>query len=128
MGSAWYPRREVEALRGATVAPSVSTAPRERWPDDALIALLRERPRTVVDLVVDAGISISRAERVYRFWHSHEAPRLVESNSPPNAPAAEPSERRSGDRIEHDALVRQLRDADPKVRAAAFEKLKSQRR
>lgn len=129
MGSAWYPRREVEALRGAAVAPSVSTAPRERWPDDALIALLREKPRTVVDLVVDAGISISRAERVYRFWRAHEAPRPVDSPSPASAPAsAEPPERRSGDRMEHDALVRQLRDADPKVRAAAFEKLKSQRR
>lgn len=129
MGSAWYPRREVEALRGAAVVPSVSTAPRERWPDDALIALLREKPRTVVDLVVDAGISISRAERVHRFWRTHEAPRPVESTSAASAPAsAEPPERRSGDRMEHDALVRQLRDADPKIRAAAFEKLKSQRR
>jgi hypothetical protein len=30
--------------------------------------------------------------------------------------------------MEHDSLIRQLRDADPKVRAAAFEKLKAQRR
>ena len=34
----------------------------------------------------------------------------------------------SGERIEHDALVRQLRDADPRVRAAAFDKLKVARR
>ena len=121
MGSAWYPRREVEALRTA-IAPSAPRAERLRWPDDALIALLRERPRTVVDLVVDAGIPISRAERVYRFWLAHEG--RAEAAGTAEAPA----ERRSGERIEHDALVRQLRDADPKVRAAAFEKLKSQRR
>ena len=124
MGSAWYPRAQIEALRGTTAAavsaPTGGTpGPRLRWPDDALIALLREKPRTVVDLVVDAGIPISRAERVYRFWQAHEAPAAV---------AAEPPERRSGDRLEHDALVRQLRDADPQVRAAAFEKLKSRRR
>jgi hypothetical protein len=123
MGSAWYPRREVEALRGPAVAPSTPRGERLRWPDDALIALLREKPRTVVDLVVDAGISISRAERVYRFWRTHEGP-------PAETPGAAegPAERRSGERIEHDALVRQLRDADPKVRTAAFEKLRSQRR
>ena len=120
MGSAWYPRGQVEALRGKLARPLSPTAPRVRWPDDALIALLREKPRTVVDLVVDAGISISRAERVYRFWLAHEGPG--------EAPAAGPAERRSGERLEHDALVRQLRDGDPKVRVAAFEKLKSLRR
>jgi hypothetical protein len=122
MGSAWYPRREVEALRPAAAQSPSPAAPRLRWPDDALIALLREKPRTVVDLVVDAGISISRAERVFRFWRTHEAPRTTAES------AADPAERRSGERIEHDALVRQLRDGDPKVRAAAFEKLKAQRR
>jgi hypothetical protein len=127
MGSAWYPRREVEALRPATTrapSPSPAPGPRERWPDDALIALLRERPRTVVDLVVDARIPISRAERVYRFWRAHE-----EAGAAARGPGpSEPPERRSDERMEHDALVRQLRDADPKVRAAAFDKLKSQRR
>jgi hypothetical protein len=124
MGSAWYPRRQVEALRPAAPRATSPTAPRVRWPDDALISLLREKPRTVVDLVVDAGISISRAERVYRFWRSHEARRA----SAPGEPASDAHERRSGERIEHDALVRQLRDADPKIRASAFEKLKAQRR
>ena len=74
MGSAWYPRGQIEALRGKMARPLSPTAPRVRWPDDALIALLREKPRTVVDLVVDAGVSISRAERVYRFWLAHEGP------------------------------------------------------
>src|SRR5947209_10808690 len=77
MGSAWYPRAQVEALRGKPSQPLSPTAPRVRWPDDALIGLLREKPRTIVDLVVDAGISISRAERVYRFWLAHEGPRSV---------------------------------------------------
>lgn len=124
MGSAWYPRREVEALRPAAARALSPAAPRVRWPDGALITLLREKPRTVVDLVVDAGIPISRAERVYRFWQAHEAPRAAT----PIEAGSEARERRSGERIEHDALVRQLRDADPKVRAAAFEKLKAQRR
>jgi hypothetical protein len=122
MGSAWYPRAQVDALRRAQPRPTPATARRVRWPDDALIALLREKPRTVVDLVVDAGIPISRAERVYNWWRTHESA----TAAPVTAPD-EPSERRSGDRLEHDALVRQLRDADPKVRAAAFEKLKARR-
>jgi hypothetical protein len=185
MGSAWYPRREIEALRATSARPSSPSAAGLRWPDDALIALLREKPRTVVDLVVDAGISIARAERVYRFWVAHEgaatavreapggreigatgattlpppsapaprttmpspapvpalatvrAPAHVTAPVPVPAPAPPPiseaadggaSERRSGERLEHDALVRQHRDADPKVRAAAFDTLKPQRR
>ncbi len=128
MGSAWYPRGQIEALRGKLARPLSPTAPRVRWPDDTLIALLREKPRSVVDLVVDAGISISRAERVYRFWLSHEGPGAAPSAVVREALTNEPAERRSGERLEHDALVRQLRDADPKVRVAAFEKLKSQRR
>jgi hypothetical protein len=123
MGSAWYPRTQVELLRRSLPHPAVAVASRTRWTDAALIALLRERPRTVVDLVVDAGIPISRAERVYRWWRSHEPA----ANGAPATRVDEPSERRSGDRLEHDALVRQLRDADPKVRAAAFEQLKARR-
>lgn len=122
MGSAWYPRDQVEAVRRALPRPAATTR-RIRWPDNALIALLREKPRTVVDLVVDAGIPISRAERVYRWWKAHEAPALATPAGPP----AEPSERRSTERLEHDALVAQLRAADPKVRAEAFDKLKARR-
>ncbi|MFL5305157.1 MAG: hypothetical protein ACJ8F1_08080 [Polyangia bacterium] len=122
MGSAWYPRAQVETVRRALPRPLFAAGPRARWTDAALIALLRERPRTVVDLVVDAGIPISRAERVYRWWRSHEAPPATTTASDDAS-----AERRSGDRLEHDALVRQLRDADPKVRAAAFEQLKARR-
>ena len=124
MGSAWYPRAQVDALRGEVARPLSPGAPRVRWPDDALIALLREKPRTVVDLVVDAGISISRAERVYRFWLAHEGPREAPGEAGGGRGDDDLHERRSDARMERDALVRQLRDADPKVRAAAFEKLK----
>ncbi|MES1171884.1 MAG: hypothetical protein ABUL77_01495 [Bacteroidota bacterium] len=54
-----------------------------RWTDSALIAYLRGAPAgtaaaspvrfpTVVDLVADTGVSIARAERVYRFWLAHD--------------------------------------------------------
>ena len=86
MGSAWYPRAQVETVRRALPRPAITAGPRARWTDAALIALLRERPRTVVDLVVDAGIPISRAERVYRWWRSHEAPPATTT-----APAADAS-------------------------------------
>ncbi len=129
MGSAWYPRGQVETLRRSLPRPALSPGPRARWTDAALIALLRERPRSVVDLVVDAGIPISRAERVYRWWRTHEgsAERPAAHATITADAETDPAERRSGDRLEHDALVRQLRDADPKVRAEAFEKLKARR-
>jgi len=90
MGSAWYPRAQVLALRAALAAPPLVSAPGEarpalaRWTDAQLIAHLRararasdggaaSRPRTPVDLVADTGISIARAERVYRFWLAHDA-------------------------------------------------------
>jgi hypothetical protein len=126
MGSAWYPRAEVLALRG-------HQAPTGRWSDGQLLALLREelagRPRTVADLVVEAGVSIARAERVYRFWLARDqhptAARARGAEVPPAPPVtAEPSERRSAARIERDALIAQMRDPDPKVRAAAFARLR----
>jgi len=146
MGSAWYPRAQVLGLRDELAAPSplpAVSAPAPsgaiRWSDAQLIAHLRgraravdgggaSRARTPVDLVADTGITIARAERVYRFWLRHDAhpvaddarggPAIVRSR-----PAA-PPERRSDSRIERDALLQQMRDADPAVRAAAFEKLR----
>jgi hypothetical protein len=127
MGSAWYPRAQVLSLRGHEAPP------RGRWSDGDLLALLREeidgRARTVADLVVEAGISIARAERVHRFWltkdqHPTAARARGESSPPPPAPAA-PAERRGARRLERDGLIRELRDPDPRVRAAAFAKLRS---
>ncbi len=125
MGSAWYPRSQVLALRDA--AEVGGTAPIQgRWSDAALIAHLRARTRSVVDLVADTGISISRAERVYRFWLAHDVhPMASEARAIRTRTTA--AERRSPDRIERDDLIRQLRDPDPDARAAAFEKLKPKR-
>jgi hypothetical protein len=124
MGSAWYPRAQVLALRDA--AEVDSAAPLQgRWSDSALIAHLRARARSVVDLVADTGISIARAERVYRFWLAHDVHPVANEARATKARAA--LERRSPDRIERDDLIRQLRDPDPTARAAAFEKLKPKR-
>jgi hypothetical protein len=122
MGSAWYPRGEVMALREPQ-------APAGRWSDGQLLALLRQeldgRPRTVADLVVEAGVSIARAERVYRFWLAKDHhPTAARVRGEPAPPAPESSERRSAGRLERDALIAQMRDPDPKVRAAAFAKLR----
>lgn len=125
MGSAWYPRAQVLALRDA--AEVGGATPRHgRWSDAALIAHLRARARSVVDLVADTGISISRAERVYRFWLAHDVHPVAGEARASRARAAS-FERRSPDRIERDDLIRQLRDPDPTARAAAFEKLKPKR-
>jgi hypothetical protein len=122
MRSAWYPRKQVLALCEApSAAPDRAGG---RWTDAALLAHLRERPRSVVDLVVDTGIPIARAERVYRFWLEKDAhPTAVATR----APAPAPPERRGQDRVARDALLLQLRAPDPTVRAAAFAALKSAR-
>ena len=114
-----------------------------RWSDAQLIAHLRSRARAIdgsaasrartpVDLVADTGISIARAERVYRFWLAHDAhPIATEARGGAAVAAAKrsvaPAERRSDARMERDALLQQMRDADPGVRATAFEKLRALR-
>jgi hypothetical protein len=156
MGSAWYPGAQVAALREElTARPRLETfdAPPAggdrapvpaRWSDAQLIAHLRgraramdggasSRPRTLVDLVADTGISIARAERVYRFWLKHDAHPAADdarggAAAPPTAiRIAAPAERRSEERIERDTLLQQMRAGDPAVRAAAFEKLRARR-
>lgn len=122
MGSAWYPRGEVLAVRG-------EEAPTGRWSDGELLALLRQeldgRPRTVADLVVEAGVSIARAERVYRFWLAKDQhPMAARARGEGPAPVATSSERRSAGRLERDALIAQMRDPDPRVRAQAFARLR----
>lgn len=155
MGSAWYPRAQVAALREELTAPPTPDAAAPgadrldrstlagRWSDAQLIAHLRgraraldggaaSRARTAVDLVADTGISIARAERVYRFWVRHDVhPTADEARGEGTAATgraqAAPVERRSDERIERDALLLQIRDSDPAVRAAAFEKLRARR-
>ena len=150
MGSAWYPRAQVLAVRDALAAPPAAALPAAapdapplptRWTDAQLIAHLRgraraidggagSRSRTAVDLVADTGISIARAERVYRFWlanDAHPAASEARGGGPTRIGRAAPAERRSDARIERDALLAQMRDADPHVRAMAFEKLRASR-
>jgi hypothetical protein len=152
MGSAWYARAQVLALRDELTAPPPAMPASmlagqpppspARWSDAQLISYLRtrvraldggagSRPRTAVDLVAETGISIARAERVYRFWLVHDA-HPVADEARGGAPArrratAAPAERRSNARIERDVLLQQMRDADPTVRATAFEKLRALR-
>ena len=155
MGTAFYPEDEVLALKaelGARVRPQPGC-----WTDADLLALLQRptstgRPRTAVDLVTEAKISIARAERVVRFWCNGQAnspvartvPEVAVAAVAPTAPRPtvqealprEPSpaakvsgrrlasERRSSDRLTRDQLVRSLRDPDPRVRDRAFAQLK----
>jgi hypothetical protein len=132
MGSAWYPRNEVLALRERLSSPAEAATRTGRWSDAALVAYLREptragTPRTVVDLVTDTGIPISRAERVYRFWLTNDLHPTADAARLRPTRRATSDERRGDDRRERDALLLEMRDPDPKVRAAAFEKLKRHR-
>jgi hypothetical protein len=157
MGSAWYDRTEVLVARAAQAAgqppgPSDHVAtpgnPRsaQSRTDADLIAYLRAPVaggaplRTVADLVADMGISIARAQKVFRFWLAHDAhptaaairaARAIPSGGPslqtrPDG-SARASERRSPVRVARAGLIRELRDADPAVRKAAFEELKRRR-
>jgi hypothetical protein len=154
MSTAFYPEAEVLALR-AELATPLRFVP-GRWTDADLIAFLRHptpsgQSRTAVDLVTEAKIDITRAERVYRFWSKGDqalaarAARLAraaadrqgtQSAGEPLPGAQMPSEtrlavdntseseRRSASRLAHDRLVRSLRDPDPRVRGEAFVKLR----
>ena len=136
MGSAWYPRADVLALRPLLAEPTpAAEVGLRRAPTDAeLLALLRAGGKSPVDLVVETGIGIGRAQKVHRFWLAHERPPAPGASppelaapppavTPPEAPPA-PLERRSPERRARAALIRQLRDPDPRLRAAAFAALR----
>jgi hypothetical protein len=100
MGQAWYPRAQVLALRaggldlGRAASEQVpagrvgvrvtNQGAKGRWSDAELIAHLRGNSAaagpdgslasglTVVDLVAETGVSIARAEKVYRFWLAND--------------------------------------------------------
>jgi hypothetical protein len=115
-----------------------------RWSDADLITLLRTARtaglgKSVADLVVETGISIARAAEVYRFWERNDRgspPGPISEAQPADESAiasastwaapAQP-ERRSAERLAHAALIGQLRDPDPKVRAAAFAELRARK-
>jgi len=153
MGSAWYPRGQILMLRdqegAATQPPAEARAPSSRRRTDGeLIAYLRgacpghdsgvRRPPTLADLVADTGVSIARAQRVYRFWLAHDEHPAAEAargrGRPSRTPSGDslagpvaPAERRSTARLTRAALIRQLRAADPVLRAEAFSALKNSR-
>ena len=157
MGSAWYTRADVLAVRATQAADPPGVLPvqgeaantgRAGRPrsDAELIAYLRgpvppgASPRTVADLVADTGVSIARAQKVFRFWLVNDAhpaaaavrsTRAAEAGARPviqTAPdAAASPERRSPARVARAGLIRELRAADPAVRKAAFEELKRRR-
>jgi hypothetical protein len=165
MGSAWYPRREILMLRRQEDAPPTPPGQRRAEPgrrrtDAELIADLRGAdrgghpagvaggPPTVADLVADTGVSIARAQKVYRFWLAHDAHPMAEQARTgrrlPAGPLSDPvvpgasreaarpqranvAERRSDARLQRGTLIRQLRAADPALRAAAFAALKNAR-
>jgi len=176
MASAWYSRQQILMVRheeGAAPPPEAPARPTpgRRRSDAELIAYLRGagtsapavagRSPTLADLVADMGVSIPRAQRVYRFWLAHDvhpaaqqartgrppspgtmpttaaqaSPSTVASErptspagvaNPPATPANVP-ERRSHARLARATLIRQLRAADPALRAAAFSALKNTR-
>lgn len=162
LGSAWYARSDILALRGSPVAagavpaseapgpaPAAPVGRGRRRTDPELITYLRDfgarspataRAPTVADLVADMGVSIARAQKVFRFWLTHDGhpaagqvraqrgvgrPSEVALAEGPAPSLAAPAERRSAARLGRAGLIRQLRSPDPAVRAAAFEGLKT---
>jgi hypothetical protein len=145
MRTAFYARPDVLALK-ARLAQAAGQ-PHTEWTDADLIALLEHpspagQPRTAVDLVTEARISIERAERIFAFWSKGasarpfpvaSAPPAREIRKSPTLPESPPTgsgsagERRSGERLTRDALIRDLRDPDPRVRQHAFERLRTGR-
>jgi hypothetical protein len=133
MRTAFYARPEVLALKARLA--QAENRPSDEWTDADLIALLElpGQPRTALDLVTEARISIERAERVHAFWTKETgahatAPRpsgTAAEPRVPDAPAADSvSERRGEDRLSRDHLIRELRNPDPRVRQRAFEGLR----
>ncbi len=153
MGSAWYVRADVLALRATMgrrlgLRPDGESGSGAAIPDEALLALLGRpklecqmgqgpRPRTPLDLVLEAGVSMQRAEEIWGFWVRYGGSPAGEPNPPmteaePVASAAvpmavaqaEPPERRGRSRVERALLIQKLRDPRPEERAFAFEALR----
>lgn len=147
MRTAYYARGDILALKARMGVHNPGSAEGGVWSDAELLALLAHpradgTRRTALDLVLETNIAIDRAERVLAFWSKASAEQLSRATSPqkrslsstepaPREPieevpqaASAASERRSGARLEHDDLIRMLRDPDPKVRDQAFARLK----
>jgi hypothetical protein len=134
MRAAFYPRPDVLALRARLAHLDPERCQSQDWTDADLITLLEHpgpsgEPRTALDLVIEARVSIERAEQVHAFWLRQRSPATVEASlGPPSV--RRPSnndERRSPGRLSRDTLIHDLRDPDPRVRQQAFERLRESR-
>jgi hypothetical protein len=150
MRTAYYPRGELLALRARLGSAEPQLLQADAWSDADLLALLAHPrkgggQRSALDLVLETNISIERAERVFAFWSkgrssaSAASEPQLSSAQPPTTPdlqareqaqddaESNAGERRGQARLEHDDLIRMLRDPDPKVRDQAFARLKHRR-
>lgn len=131
MGTAFYAKADLLALRAQLDSTPLPTGVAREWSDAELLALLihpdaTRRMRTALDLVLETGISITRAETVVAF-HAKHAPLPADPVEHPAAPAvaeASASERRKPERLTRDQLIHSLRHPDPVVREQAFQALK----
>jgi hypothetical protein len=140
MRAAFYPRPEILALKAQLALSEPGQVALEPWTDAELLALLVHpkrtgEARTVFDLVMETQISIERAECIHDFWSRHASMPArdaeVKSTTGPSevdvqaaAKATAHEERRGGTRLSRDSLIHNLRDPDPRIREAAFIKLK----
>ena len=134
MRAAFYSRPDVLALRARLAHLDPERCASQAWSDADLITLLEHpgpsgEPRTALDLVVEARVSIERATQVHAFWLRQRSPEPGKA-SPAPLPAGETGsngERRGQGRLSRDSLIHELRDPDPRVRQQAFERLRESR-
>jgi len=142
MRTAFYPRAEILALKARLISGETGPIPGSIWTDAELLALLAHpkpdgRTRGALDLVLETQISIERAERICLFWSIGEnllATRASAARASTEAGATSDAgdsctsvERRSMSRLSRDALIRELRNPDPRVREEAFARLHESR-
>jgi hypothetical protein len=128
MGTAFYAQADLLALRSQlTARPELFGVARE-WSDAELLALLihplaEGKQRSALDLVLETGIPIARAEAVVAFHARHGAAPSPVATKPTPANGKTP-ERRNPTRLSRDELIRSLRHPDPGVREQAFQALR----
>jgi hypothetical protein len=147
MGTAFYAREDVLAVKADLSRAQAGHAADDDWSDADLLVLLQRRSSggracTTLDLVLETHISIERAQKVHTFWSSCQSPpapsptpatgplpghALAHAREDDGKPSDVSGERRSADRVSHDALIAELRHPDPRVRQQAFARLKEKR-
>jgi hypothetical protein len=139
MGTAFYAKAELLALRAKLAASPAPMGAAREWSDAELLELLGHplttgTMRSALHLVLETGISIARAEGVVAFYTRHgKTPAPMES-APTTAPTpttaladGKNQERRNPRRLSRDELIHSLRHPDPAVREQAFQALRTGR-